>query len=167
MNFPAYRPRRLRRSENLRRMIRETILKVDQFVYPMFVCQGKGVRNPIRSMPGVHQFSVDQLVEEVKSVVELNIPAILLFGLPGHKDEQGSEAHSDAGVVQNAVRAIKDRFPDLVVITDVCLCEYTSHGHCGLLRGREVDNDPTLHVLAKVALSLMPGRGRTSSRPRI
>lgn len=153
MNFPIYRPRRLRRTENLRRMVRETALRVDQLVYPMFACPGKGVKNPIRSMPGVYQFSVDQLVEEVKSVVELNIPSVLLFGLPSQKDERGSEAHAEGGIVQEAVRAIKDKFPELVVVTDVCLCEYTSHGHCGLLQGHEVDNDATLQVLAKVALS--------------
>jgi porphobilinogen synthase len=119
----------------------------------MFACPGKGVKNPIGSMPGVYQFSVDQLVEEVKSVVELNIPSILLFGLPSLKDERGSEAHSDTGVVQEAVRAIKEKYPDLVVITDVCLCEYTSHGHCGLLNGQEVDNDATLQILSEVALS--------------
>lgn len=153
MNFPVYRPRRLRRTENLRRMIRETSLRVDQLIYPMFACPGKGVKNPVQSMPGVYQLSVDQLVEEVKPVVELNIPGVLLFGLPSRKDERGSEASSDSGVVQEAVRALKNRFPELVVITDVCLCEYTSHGHCGLLHGQEVDNDSTLQVLAEVALS--------------
>lgn len=153
MNFPVYRPRRLRRTENLRRMIRETSLRVDQLVYPMFACPGRGVKKPVQSMPGIFQFSVDQLVEEVKSVVELNIPSILLFGLPSQKDERGSEAHSETGVVQEAVRALKDKFPDLVVVTDVCLCEYTSHGHCGLLQGQEVDNDATLQILAKVSLS--------------
>ena len=153
MHFPAYRPRRLRRTENLRRMVREVSLTVDQLIYPLFVAPGRHVRNPVQAMPGVFQFSVDEILEELKSVVELRIPGILLFGLPRQKDERGSEAHSEDGVVQEAVRSIKDRYPDLLVITDVCLCEYTSHGHCGLLRGQEVDNDPTLEVLSKVAVS--------------
>lgn len=153
MYFPVYRPRRFRRNENLRRMVRETTLRVDQLVYPIFVMPGKSVKNPVKSMPGVYQFSVDTLLKEVKTVVDLNIPGVLLFGLPSAKDEWGSEAHSESGAVQQATRAIKDRYPDLVVITDVCLCEYTSHGHCGLLKGKEVDNDPTLEVLAKAALS--------------
>ncbi|HOI94070.1 MAG TPA: porphobilinogen synthase [Syntrophobacter fumaroxidans] len=153
MYFPVYRPRRFRRNENLRRMVRETSLRVDQLVYPLFVMPGKGVKNPVPSMPGVHQFSVDTLLKEVKSAVGLNIPAVLLFGLPSAKDEWGSEAHAEDGAVQQATRAIKERYPDLVVITDVCLCEYTSHGHCGLLKGKEVDNDATLEVLAKTALS--------------
>lgn len=153
MYFPVYRPRRFRRTENLRRMVRETALRVDQLVYPLFVMPGKSVRNPVQSMPGVFQFSVDTLLEEVKTVVELNIPAVLLFGLPSAKDEFGTEAHAEDGAVQQAVLAIKNRYPDLVVITDVCLCEYTSHGHCGVLKGREVDNDATLEVLSKAALS--------------
>jgi porphobilinogen synthase len=134
-------------------MIRETTLTVDQLIYPLFVLPGKDVKNPVGSMPGVYQFSVDRLVEEVGEVVGLGIPAVLLFGLPSQKDEIGSEAHAPAGPVQEAVRAIKDAHPGLVVITDVCLCEYTSHGHCGLLRGHEVDNDATLEVLARVSLS--------------
>ena len=153
MNFPVYRPRRLRRSENLRRMVRETVLRVDQLIYPMFAVPGKGVKNPIQSMPGISQFSVDQLLEEVGTVVQLNIPGVLLFGIPREKDERGSEAYADDGVVQQSVRAIKDKYPELIVVTDVCLCEYTSHGHCGLLKGHEVDNDPTLDILANVALS--------------
>jgi len=153
VQFPYYRPRRLRRNENLRRMIRETVLTVDHLIDPLFVMPGKAVKNPIRSMPGVFQFSVDELLEEIKTVVELNIPAVLLFGLPTQKDEQGSEAYFHDGVVQTAVRSIKDRHPDLVVITDVCLCEYTSHGHCGILHQHEVDNDATLEVLAQVAVS--------------
>ncbi len=137
----------------MRRMIRETVLTVDNLIYPLFVMPGKDIKNPVRSMPGVFQFSVDQLLEELKSVVRLKIPGIILFGLPQEKDERGSEAHSQTGVVQEAVRAIKDKYPELVVITDVCLCEYTSHGHCGILHGQEVDNDSTLDVLAKVAVS--------------
>jgi porphobilinogen synthase len=153
MQFPHYRPRRLRRTENLRRMIRETRFTVDNLVYPMFVVPGDGVRNPVGSMPGVHQFSVDQLLREIKSVVELNIPAVLLFGLPRSKDAEGSEAHAADGVVQQAVSAVKEDHPELVVITDVCLCEYTSHGHCGILSDTRVDNDATLEVLARVAVS--------------
>ncbi len=153
MYFPAYRPRRLRRTENLRRMIRETRLSVDQLIYPLFVVPGSGVKNAVGSMPGVFQFSVDMMLEEVKSAVDLGIPGVLLFGLPEHKDERGSEAHDDKGPVQEAVRAIKAAFPDLTVITDVCLCEYTSHGHCGILDGEEVHNDATLQILADVALS--------------
>jgi len=153
MHFPHYRPRRFRRNENLRRMIRETSLSVDQLVYPLFVVSGKGIRNPVSSMPGVFQHSTDKLLREIESTVELRIPAVLLFGIPAHKDPAGSEAYSEKGVVQEAVRAIKARFPDLVVITDVCLCEYTSHGHCGVLRGDEVENDSTLEILARSALS--------------
>jgi porphobilinogen synthase len=153
MEFPFYRPRRLRRTENLRRLIRETILTVDHLIYPLFVVPGKGVKNPVASMPGVFQLSIDELLEEVGSVVRLNIPGILLFGLPRHKDARGSEAYAEDGSVQEAVRAIKDKHPELVVITDVCLCEYTDHGHCGLLSGHEVDNDATLDLLAKAALS--------------
>jgi porphobilinogen synthase len=134
-------------------MIRETRLSVDQLIYPLFVVPGAGVKNPVPSMPGVFQFSVDKLIEEVRSVVELDIPGVLLFGLPEKKDERGSEAHAENGPVQQAVRAIKEAWPELTVITDVCLCEYTSHGHCGILEGNEVHNDATLEVLARVALS--------------
>ncbi|MFZ0929303.1 MAG: porphobilinogen synthase [Syntrophobacteraceae bacterium] len=153
MYFPDYRPRRFRRTENLRRMVRETRLSVDQLIYPLFVMPGSGVKNPVQSMPGVFQFSVDKLIEEIPSVVELDIPGVLLFGLPERKDESGSEAHAENGPVQQAVRAIKDVWPELSVITDVCLCEYTSHGHCGILEGNEVVNDATLEILARVALS--------------
>ncbi|MFZ2448520.1 MAG: porphobilinogen synthase [Syntrophobacteraceae bacterium] len=153
MYFPVYRPRRFRRSENLRRMVRETRLSVDQLVYPLFVMPGKDVKNAVPSMPGVFQFSVDRLLEEMRSVAELNLPGVLLFGLPSSKDERGSQAFADDAPVQTAVRAIKDAYPELVVITDVCLCEYTSHGHCGVLEGGEVQNDPTLEILAEVALS--------------
>lgn len=153
MYFPTFRPRRLRRNANLRRMIRETILSVDHLIYPLFAAPGKSVRNPVGSMPGVFQMSLDCLLEEVESVNDLRIPAILLFGLPREKDDQGSEAYASDGVVQIAVRTIKDKFPDLIVVTDVCLCEYTSHGHCGVVHGQEVDNDATLDLLARVALS--------------
>lgn len=153
MYFPAYRPRRLRRTENLRRMVRETVLTIDQLAYPLFVVPGQDCKNPVPSMPDVYQFSVDRLMTEVAEVVSLNLPAVLLFGLPRTKDAVGSEAYAEDGAVQQATQAIKNQYPDLVVITDVCLCEYTSHGHCGLLQGRQVDNDATLEVLAQVALS--------------
>jgi len=153
MQFPQYRPRRMRRTENLRRMIRETRLSVDNLIYPLFVVPGEKVRRPVASMPGVFQLSRDEVVREVKEVVKLKIPAVILFGVPEEKDERGSEAYSQSGVIQQAVKAIKDATPDLVVITDVCLCEYTSHGHCGIIKGQEVDNDATLDVLARVALS--------------
>ncbi len=134
-------------------MIRETRLSVDQLIYPLFIMPGSGVKNPVQAMPGVFQFSVDKLMEEVRSVVELDIPGVLLFGLPEAKDERGSQAHAENAPVQQAARAIKDAWPDLTVITDVCLCEYTDHGHCGILEGHEVNNDATLEVLAEVALS--------------
>ncbi len=153
MYFPVYRPRRFRRTENLRRMVRETRVSIDQLVYPLFVMPGSGLKNPVPSMPGVFQFSVDRLMDEVREVSRLKIPGVILFGIPSEKDERGSEAYADDAAVQQAVRAIKDAFPDLVVMTDVCLCEYTSHGHCGLLDGTEVHNDSTLEVLAEVALS--------------
>ncbi len=153
MYYPEYRPRRFRRTENLRRMIRETRLSVDNLIYPMFVVPGTGIKNAVGSMPGVHQFSTDMLMEELKPLVELKIPGIILFGLPKEKNEKGSEAYAPKGVVQEAVRAVKNKYPQLVVITDVCLCEYTSHGHCGVLAKKEVDNDPTLDLLAKIAVS--------------
>jgi porphobilinogen synthase len=153
MYFPAYRPRRLRRTENLRRLIRETRLSVDQLIYPLFAMPGSDVKIPVQSMPGIFQLSVDRLMEEVRTVVELKIPGVLLFGLPEKKDERGSQSYAEDGPVQLAVRRIKDSYPELTVITDVCLCEYTSHGHCGLLEGDEVHNDSTLEVLARVALS--------------
>lgn len=151
--FPLVRPRRLRSSEKLRSMVRETALGVDDFIYPLFVTHGKEVREEIPSMPGVYHLSTDLLIKEVAEVVSLGIPAVLLFGLPQAKDERGSEAYSDEGAVQKAARAIKESFPDLVVITDVCLCQYTSHGHCGIIDGDRLDNDATLELLALTALS--------------
>ncbi len=153
MWFPEYRPRRLRRTENVRRMVRETRLSPDMLIYPLFVRAGRGIRQAVPSMPGVFQLSLDTVVSEAKEALDLGIPAVILFGLPEKKDERGSEAYAPDGVVQKAVRTIKDRCPDLVVITDVCLCEYTSHGHCGVLQGHEVDNDPTLDILARIAVS--------------
>ncbi|MCX5852569.1 MAG: porphobilinogen synthase [Deltaproteobacteria bacterium] len=153
MNFPEYRLRRLRRNENFRRLVRETRLSVDNLVYPLFVTFGKKVKRPIRSMPGQFQWSVDTLVKEVKRVRDLGIPAVLLFGVPRKKDEEGTGAFARDGIIQRAIRAIKDRVDDILVITDVCLCEYTNHGHCGILDGTEVDNDVTLGILAETAVS--------------
>lgn len=149
----VYRPRRLRRTAAIRRMVRETVLTPADFIYPMFVAPGKGVRQEVAAMPGVARLSVDLLVEEVKSVWESGVPAVLLFGLPQKKDDTGSEAASPRGAVQQAVRTLKKALPELVVITDVCLCGYTSHGHCGIVHRGEIDNDATLEVLAQVALS--------------
>jgi porphobilinogen synthase len=140
----VYRPRRLRRSKAIRRMVRETLLNPADFIYPMFVAPGKGVRQEVAAMPGVARLSVDLLVEEVKSVWEAGVPAVLLFGLPQKKDDTGSEAASPRGAVQHAVRSLKKALPELVVITDVCLCGYTSHGHCGIVHKGEIDNDATL-----------------------
>jgi porphobilinogen synthase len=150
--FPAVRLRRLRRSEALRSMVRETTLSPRDFIYPYFVVHGRGVRNEVESMPGVYQLSVDELAREVRSLGPLGIPAVLLFGLPAHKDPRGSEAYDPDGIVQQAVRAIKDARPELVVVTDVCLCEYTSHGHCGVVEDGRVLNDPTLDLLAQMAV---------------
>lgn len=154
MSFPQVRLRRLRRTETLRQMVRETRLEIASLVYPLFVTQGKDIRQAIEAMPGILRFSVDKLPEEVEEVTSLGIPAVLLFGLPEAKDEVGSGAYDPKGVVQQAVRAIKEARPELVVIVDVCLCEYTSHGHCGVVIDREVDNDKTLELLARTALSL-------------
>ncbi len=153
MPFPVHRPRRLRQSSIIRGMVRETILTPDDLIYPMFVTFGKGVRKEISSMPGCFQLSVDEIVKEAGKVFKLGIPAILLFGIPEHKDEKASEAYSAEGIVQQAIRAIKEKVPELVIITDVCLCEYMSHGHCGIVKNGEVLNDPTLELLAKEALS--------------
>jgi len=153
MYFPQYRPRRLRANETIRRMVRETMLSPDNFIYPMFVTHGKGVRKEISSMPGNYQQSIDNLVKDCEEVHGLGIPAVILFGIPEHKDEMGSEAYSDEGIVQHAIKAIKNRLPDLMVITDVCMCEYTSHGHCGVIKNGHVQNDATLELLAKEALS--------------
>ncbi|MBI5049957.1 MAG: porphobilinogen synthase [Nitrospirae bacterium] len=153
MSYPIHRPRRLRLNKIIRNMVRETHLASEDFIYPMFVTFGKGVRKKISSMPGCFQLSVDEIVKEAQEVYKLGIPAVILFGIPEHKDEKGSEAYSDKGVVQKAIRAIKDKCPDLAVITDVCLCEYMSHGHCGVIKNGKILNDPTLELLAKEALS--------------
>jgi porphobilinogen synthase len=157
VTFPIVRMRRLRRTETLRRMVRETTLSVHDFIYPMFVVPGEKQRQEVASMPSVFRVSVDELVRDAEEVAKLGIPAVLLFGIPERKDEWGSEAYDENGIIQRAVRALKRAVPDLVVITDVCLCEYTSHGHCGIVRetpgGFEVDNDATLELLAKTAVS--------------
>ncbi|MGH7838235.1 MAG: porphobilinogen synthase, partial [Candidatus Binataceae bacterium] len=153
MTFPVHRLRRLRRSEAIRGLVRETRLTSAGFVYPMFACPGTNVHAEIASMPGIHQQSVDKIVEECREVASLGIPAVVLFGLPDNKDETGSEASSAQGAVQRAVEAIRKAKLDLVVITDVCLCEYTSHGHCGVTSGAEVLNDASIVLLAEAALS--------------
>lgn len=151
--FPIHRPRRLRKNPAIRRMVRETSLSPDNFIYPLFVTFGKGVKKEISSMPGCFQESVDRVVRHAREVHSLGIPSVLLFGIPEYKDETGSGAYDEHGVVQRAVRAIKDKIPDLYVITDVCMCEYTSHGHCGIIESGDVRNDPTLELLAKEAVS--------------
>jgi len=153
MYFPIYRLRRLRRKETLRKMVRETKVSVEDFIYPLFVTHGRRVRNQVRSMPGIAQLSVDLAVKEAEEVSRLGVPAIILFGLPKKKDPRGSEAYARSGIIQQAIRAIKNKLPELVVLTDVCLCEYTDHGHCGVVVKGQVDNDATLELLAKMALS--------------
>jgi porphobilinogen synthase len=152
-SFPEYRPRRLRRTAALRQLVRETRLDVADLILPLFVTSGAGVRREIGSMPGVAQTSVDELLRDAHAAHELGILAVLLFGIPAEKDETGSSGHADNGVVQQAVRALRAELPDLVVITDVCMCEYTSHGHCGIVRDGVVDNDATLELLTRQALS--------------
>ncbi len=154
MEFPALRLRRLRRSEALRSLVQETHLAAAQLIQPFFICPGKGVVKPIRSMPGQFQLSVDQAVNEIDAAAKAGVRWIMLFGIPARKDAVGSEAYSETGVVQVAVRQIKDRFPDMGLIGDVCLCEFTDHGHCGIVEGGEVLNDPTLELLGKTAAAL-------------
>ncbi|WP_028842611.1 porphobilinogen synthase [Thermodesulfovibrio yellowstonii] len=151
--FPIHRPRRLRKTDILRKMVRETTLTPQDFIYPMFVVPGKKVKNPISSMPECFQESIDEAIKTAKEVFSLGIPAIILFGIPEHKDEKASSAYDEKGVVQQAIKAIKDALPDLIVVTDVCLCEYTSHGHCGIIKNGKIDNDSTLEILALEALS--------------
>jgi len=153
MSYPTERPRRLRRSEAVRSLVRETRLSAQSFIYPMFVCPGRGVRNEVASMPGIFQQSADQIVEECREVESLGIPGVILFGLPEKKDERGSEAAEASGSVQRAIEAIRQANLKLLVITDVCLCEYTSHGHCGVVKDGAVLNDPSVEILAEVALS--------------
>ncbi|MBA3394256.1 MAG: porphobilinogen synthase [Deltaproteobacteria bacterium] len=153
MNYPDYRPRRLRRTEGLRRLIRETRLSVDDFVYPLFVVPGSGVEKPISSLPGQFNYSVDKAVDAASRAADLGIPAVILFGVPEHKDAVGSEAWKDGGIVQKAIRAIKKARPNLVVMADACFCEYTDHGHCGILSNGELDNDASLENLARTVVS--------------
>jgi porphobilinogen synthase len=163
MQYPAYRPRRLRQNENFRRLIREANLSVNNLIAPYFVKEGKNLKIPISSMPGQFQFSLDNLIAEIKEVKDLGIPAVLLFGIPSKKDNLATQAYAEDGIIQKAVRKIKQAVADILIITDVCLCEYTNHGHCGVLKtryairdtryGADVDNDATLELLAKAALS--------------
>jgi porphobilinogen synthase len=153
MQFPEYRARRLRKNENFRRLIRETKLSVDDLVYPLFAVTGKSVKKPIHSMPGQFQLSVDYIAKEAQKARDMGIPAVLLFGIPSKKDAMATGAFAKDGIVQQAVKRIKNDVPDILVITDVCLCEYTSHGHCGILEKDHVQNDETLEVLAETALS--------------
>ncbi len=153
MVFPEYRPRRLRKNESLRALIRETQLSPAQFVYPVFIAPGKNKREEISSMPGVFRLSVDQLKKEAQECMDLGVNSMILFGLPEKKDAMGSGAHAKDGIIQRGIRELKNKAPELTIITDVCLCEYTDHGHCGCLIGDTVDNDATLEILAKTALS--------------
>jgi porphobilinogen synthase len=153
MYYPSYRMRRLRRTPAIRDLVRETTLQLDDLVYPYFVIAGENIKNPIASMPGVFQLSIGNLIPEVREAVRMGIKAVLLFGIPAHKDPAASGAYDNEGIVQMAVRAIKDEFPELVVITDVCLCEYTDHGHCGVVQEGEVLNDVTLELLSKMAVT--------------
>lgn len=153
MLFPDYRPRRMRQSRAFRRMIRETQLSMDDLILPIFAIGGKNIKNPIPSMPGQFQLSIDNVVKVAKTVQNLDIPAIMLFGLPDKKDPLGTGAYAKNGIVQQAIKAVKDSHPDLAVITDVCLCQYTDHGHCGIVEGNTVDNDASLDLIARTALS--------------
>jgi porphobilinogen synthase len=153
MSFPIIRPRRLRLNPTLRRLVRETVLTKDDLMLPLFVAPGTGVKEEISSMPGNYHFSTDTILFEIEEMLKLGVQSTILFGLPEHKDECGTEAFAEHGVVQEAIRSIKARFPEMYVATDVCMCEYTSHGHCGIIKGDTVDNDPTLELLAKAALS--------------
>ncbi len=153
MYYPAYRARRLRRNATMRNMVRETHLRVEDMIYPMFSAFGENIKNEISSMPGIFQQSIDNIVIEAKEVHALGIPAVLLFGIPETKDAIGSDAYCETGIIQNTVRAIKAAVPELTVITDVCMCEYTDHGHCGVIKDGDVDNDETLKLLTAEALS--------------
>ncbi len=153
VSFPATRMRRMRRTQALRDLVRETELSPRHLVQPLFVVPGEGVRQPVESMPGVERYSINELVEVAGEVHEAGVPAVILFGIPEHKDEAGTGAYDDEGIVQMAIRALKKEHPDLTVITDVCLCEYTDHGHCGFVRDGEVDNDITIELIAKTAVS--------------
>jgi porphobilinogen synthase len=147
------RPRRLRRNDTIRRMVRETRMDPYSLIYPLFVMEGQKIREEISAMPGQYRYSVDELMKKLEEVQKAGVHAVMLFGIPDHKDECGSGAYDENGIVQKALREARKQFPDLYLITDVCMCEYTSHGHCGVLKGREVDNDPTIRLLSDIALS--------------
>ena len=151
--YPTIRHRRLRYNPIVRDMVRETVLTINDLIYPLFVVPGKKIKNPVKSMPGVFQLSIDELVKECKEVRDLGIPAVILFGIPDHKDEVGSGAYDANGIIQQSIRAIKAEVKNLLIITDVCMCEYTSHGHCGVLNGEEILNDETVSLLAKEAVT--------------
>jgi porphobilinogen synthase len=153
MNFPDYRPRRMRRTENFRRMIRETRLAPDDFIYPLFVVPGSGIAKPIGSLPGQFNYSIDKAVDAAAAAADLGIPAVILFGVPERKDAVGSEAWKDSGIIQKTIRAIKKARPELIVMADACFCEYTDHGHCGILHDGELDNDASLENLARTVVS--------------
>lgn len=153
MLFPEYRPRRLRQNDAFRRMIRETTLSVNDLILPLFAINGNDVQNPIPSMPGHFQLSINNLVNTAKNAYDLGIPAVILFGIPDKKDSLATSAYADDGIVQKATQTLKETLPDLAVITDVCLCQYTDHGHCGIVEGQVIDNDATLDLLAQTALS--------------
>ena len=153
MLFPDYRPRRMRQSDAFRKMVRETVLSVNDFILPLFAVDGKGVKEPIEAMPGQYHLSIDNLVKVARQAFDLGVPAIILFGIPSKKDPLGTQAYAKDGIVQRATRAVKDKVPELAVITDVCLCQYTDHGHCGFVDGHTVDNDASLDLLARTALS--------------
>ncbi|MGN1203087.1 MAG: porphobilinogen synthase [Eubacterium sp.] len=146
--------RRLRQNENMRSFVRENRINTDDLVYPLFVIEGENIKNPVDSMPNIYQYSIDRIDEELDRAVQCKIPAVLLFGIPAHKDEAGSGAYDDNGITQRAIRHIKEKYPQLIIIADVCLCEYTSHGHCGLVHNCEILNDETLPLLSKMAVSL-------------
>lgn len=153
MTFPTARLRRLRSTATLRRLVRENYLTVNDLILPVFVTHGRQIKKAVSAMPGVYNYSIDVLIEELKQVIELGIPGIILFGIPEKKDAVGSEGYAEDGIIQKAVKAIKNTYPDLLVITDVCLCEYTDHGHCGLVKDGKVLNDPTLDLLCRCAVS--------------
>jgi porphobilinogen synthase len=153
MPYSVYRPRRLRESPLMRKMVRETVLRTDDLMYPLFIVHGRGIREPIASMPGQFRLSIDELLKECKDAASMGIPAVLLFGIPRDKDPRGSEAYAEDGIIQQAARAVKETIPDLLVVTDVCLCEYTSHGHCGVVEDGRIKNDPSLELIARTALS--------------
>lgn len=153
MYFPAYRPRRLRKSADIRELVSETRLSVKDFIYPMFVIPGKNKKVQVKSMPGIFKQSIDNIVKEMREVRKLGVKSVLLFGIPSKKDKMGTEGYAPDGIVQRALREIKKKVPDMIVVTDVCMCEYTSHGHCGIIKNGDVDNDETVEYLSKMALS--------------